>query len=95
MERLLARIRRVQPEYRERGRWRLLHDNTPAHRPTLITDFLPKTENHLSIPNCFDERGAGLGERAANTLIGKGKAGAFLRQQRTEKPLHEIRGKIK
>ena len=23
----------------EKGRWRLLHNNTPAHRSTLITDF--------------------------------------------------------
>ena len=42
MKRLLARIRRVQPEYRGRKSWRLLHDNKSAHRSTSITDFLTK-----------------------------------------------------
>lgn len=45
MRRLLSRIRRVRPEYREPGSWRLLHDNAPAHRSTLITDFI--TKNHI------------------------------------------------
>ena len=45
MKRLLARIRRVRPEYRESGRWRLLHDNAPSHRLTLVTDFFIK--NHI------------------------------------------------
>ena len=40
MKRLLARIRRGRPEYRESGSWRLLHDNAPSHRSTLVTDFL-------------------------------------------------------
>ena len=39
MKHLLVRIRRVRPEYRVKGSWRLLHDNAPAHRSTLITDF--------------------------------------------------------
>ena len=51
MECLLARIRRVWPEYREKGSWRLLHDNASAHRLTLITDILTKngilTINHF------------------------------------------------
>lgn len=42
MRRLLSRIRRVRPEYREQGSWRLLHDNAPSHRSTLVTDFLVK-----------------------------------------------------
>ena len=50
MKRLLARIRRVRPQYREKGSWRLLHDNAPSHRSNLITDFLTKnfilTVNH-------------------------------------------------
>lgn len=50
MRRLQSRIRRVRPEYRERESWRLLHDNAPTHRSTLITDFLTKngilTINH-------------------------------------------------
>ena len=35
----------MRPQYRENGSWRLLHDNAPAHRSTLITDFL--TKNHI------------------------------------------------
>jgi len=42
LRRLLHRIRRIRPEYREEGSWRLLHDNAPSHRSTLITDFLSK-----------------------------------------------------
>lgn len=50
MKRLLSRIRRVRPEYHKEGSWRLLHDNAPSHRSTLVTDFLTKngilTINH-------------------------------------------------
>lgn len=50
LKRLVSRIRRVRPEYREEGSWRLLHDNAPSHRSTLTTDFLTKnrilTINH-------------------------------------------------
>nr|APL98289.1 putative DD34D transposase [Bactrocera tryoni] len=50
MKRLLSRIRRARPQYREAGSWRLLHDNAPCHRSTLVTDFLTKnsilTINH-------------------------------------------------
>ena len=50
MKRLLAHIRRVRLEYRKKGSWCLLHDNAPAHRSTLITDFFTKngilTINH-------------------------------------------------
>lgn len=50
MKRLLARIRRVRPQYREKGSWRLLHDNALSHRSNLITGFLIKngilTINH-------------------------------------------------
>ncbi|KAG5318562.1 MOS1T transposase, partial [Pseudoatta argentina] len=42
LRRLLHRIHRIRPEYREEGSWRLLHDNAPSHRSTLITDFLSK-----------------------------------------------------
>ena len=45
MKRLLARIRHVRPEYRESGSWRLLHENAPSHRSTLVTDFFIK--NHI------------------------------------------------
>lgn len=47
MKRLLSRIRRVRPEYREPGSWRLLHDNAPAHRASQITDFLTKNQIFL------------------------------------------------
>lgn len=50
LKRLVARIRRVRPEYRANGSWRLLHDNAPSHRSTLTTDYLTKngilTINH-------------------------------------------------
>ena len=50
LKRLLHRIRRIRPEYREGGSWRLLHDNAPSHRSTLVTDFLTRnrilTINH-------------------------------------------------
>jgi len=36
LKRLVRRIRRVRPEYREDGSWRLLHDNAPSHRSTLL-----------------------------------------------------------
>ena len=49
MKRLLSRIRRVGPQYRENGSWRLLHNNAPAHRSTLITDFL--TKSHILTVN--------------------------------------------
>ena len=45
MKRLLTRIHRVRPEYRESGSWCLFHDNAPSHRSTLVTDFLIK--NHI------------------------------------------------
>ena len=45
MKRLLAGIRRVRPEYRESGSWRLLDDNAPSHRSTLVTNFF--IENHI------------------------------------------------
>jgi len=45
LKRLVRRIRRVWPEYREDGSWRLLHDNAPSHRSTLVSDYL--TKNHI------------------------------------------------
>ena len=41
---MLARIRRVRPEYRKKGSWRLLLNSAPAHRSTLITDFFTKND---------------------------------------------------
>ena len=45
MKRLLAHIRRVRPEYRASGNWRLLHDNAPSHRSTLVIDLF--YQNHI------------------------------------------------
>ena len=39
INRLIAPICPVWQEYRDKGCLRLLHDNAPAHRITLITDF--------------------------------------------------------
>ena len=43
-------IHRILTEYHEEGSWRLLRDNAPSHRSTLVTDFLTKnrilTINH-------------------------------------------------
>lgn len=50
LKHLVRRIRRIRPEYREEGSWRLLHDNASSHRLTFVTDFLTKnrilTINH-------------------------------------------------
>ena len=48
-KRLMARIYRVRTEYREKGSWRSLHDNAPAHRLMLISDFF--TKNSISTVN--------------------------------------------
>ena len=45
MKRLLARIRRIRPEYRDIDSWTLLHDDAPSHRSRLVTEFLAK--NHV------------------------------------------------
>ena len=42
IKRFLAPIRRVRPEYREKGSWLLLHNNAPTHQPMSLTDFLTK-----------------------------------------------------
>lgn len=47
LKRLLRCIRRVCPEYRELGSWRLLHENTPCHRSTIATDFFNKNRIRL------------------------------------------------
>ena len=42
MKRLLACLGRVRTRYREKGSWRLLHDNAPTYRSTLKTNFFTK-----------------------------------------------------
>lgn len=49
LKRLVHRIRRIRPEYRGEGSWRLLHDNAPAHRAVVTTDYL--TKNRISTIN--------------------------------------------
>lgn len=45
MKRLLKRIHRIRPEYRENGSWTLLHDNAPSHRSRIVSELLIK--NHI------------------------------------------------
>ena len=40
MQHLLARIRRVRPQYKARGSCSLLHDNAPAHKCIFVRNFL-------------------------------------------------------
>ena len=40
MKRLVARIARIRPQYREQGSWWLLHDNAPAHNCIKVRNFL-------------------------------------------------------
>ena len=40
LPRLRAAVRRKRPEKWRTNRWFLLHDNSPAHRPVLVKDFL-------------------------------------------------------
>jgi len=49
LKRLLSRIRRIRPEYRDPGSWRLLHDNAPSHSATIVSDYLAK--NHIFLIN--------------------------------------------
>jgi len=49
LKRLLSRIRRIWPKYRDPGSWRLLHDNAPSHSATIVSDYLAK--NHISLIN--------------------------------------------
>jgi len=51
LKRLLSRIRRIRPEYRDSDSWRLLHDNGPSHSATIVSDYLAK--NHISLINHF------------------------------------------
>jgi len=42
LKRLLARIGRVRPEYKEPDSWSFLHDNAPAHTCLIVKQFLAK-----------------------------------------------------
>lgn len=44
IQRLLARIRRVRPEFYQTGDWFLLQDNAPSHSSILVNQFLAKRQ---------------------------------------------------
>ena len=56
LERLMARIRRIRPEYRDPETWFLLHDNVPIHTSLTVRQFSARLQvcflNHL--PNSPD-----------------------------------------
>ena len=36
LKRMMARIRRIRPEYRNPGAWSLFHDNAPSHTSLIV-----------------------------------------------------------
>jgi hypothetical protein len=42
LSRLVQRIRRVRPQFQERGSWFFLHDNTRLHTAVSMKQFLAK-----------------------------------------------------
>ncbi|UYV61578.1 hypothetical protein LAZ67_1005355 [Cordylochernes scorpioides] len=49
LKRLIARIRRIRPEYRDENSWCLLHDNAPSHSSLIVRRFLAK--NNVCVLN--------------------------------------------
>ncbi|UYV73903.1 hypothetical protein LAZ67_11001358 [Cordylochernes scorpioides] len=49
LKRLIARIRRIRPEYRDENSWGLLHDNAPSHSSLIVRRFLAK--NNVCVLN--------------------------------------------
>ncbi|UYV73952.1 hypothetical protein LAZ67_11001570 [Cordylochernes scorpioides] len=49
LKRLIARIRRIRPEYRNEDSWCLLHDNAPSHSSLIVRRFLAK--NNVCVLN--------------------------------------------
>ncbi|UYV70034.1 hypothetical protein LAZ67_7001543 [Cordylochernes scorpioides] len=49
LKRLIARIRRIRPEYRDEDSWCLLHDNAPSHFSLIVRRFLAK--NNVCVLN--------------------------------------------
>ncbi|UYV82457.1 hypothetical protein LAZ67_21002260 [Cordylochernes scorpioides] len=47
LKRLIARIHRIRPEYRDEDSWCLLHDNAPSHSSLIVRRFL--TKNNRSV----------------------------------------------
>jgi hypothetical protein len=48
--RLIARVRRVEPEFQESGSWYLLHDNAPAHSSGVVSEFLARVIPSTLLP---------------------------------------------
>ena len=44
LKRLMPRIYRVQPEYRDPETWSLLHDNAPSHTSLIVRQFLARNQ---------------------------------------------------
>ena len=51
LKRLMPRIRRIRPKYRDPETWSLLHNNVPSHTSLIIRQFLARNQvcvlNHL------------------------------------------------
>ena len=51
LKRLMARIRRIRPEYRDPETWSLLHNNALSHTSLIVRQFLARNQvcvlNHL------------------------------------------------
>lgn len=44
LKRLMARIRRIRPDYRDPERWSLLHDNASSHTALIVRHFLARNQ---------------------------------------------------
>lgn len=44
LQRLMGRIRRIRPEYRNSDDWCLLHDNAPSHTSLIVRQFLARNQ---------------------------------------------------
>ena len=49
LKRLMARIHRIRPEYRDPATWSLLPDNAPSHTSFIVRQFLAR--NQVSVLN--------------------------------------------
>jgi len=49
LKRLMSRIRRILPEYKDESSWCLLHDNAPSHTSLIVRRFL--TKNSVCVLN--------------------------------------------
>ncbi|UYV83254.1 hypothetical protein LAZ67_23000301 [Cordylochernes scorpioides] len=50
LKRLIARICRIRPEYRDEDSWCLLHDNAPSHSSLIVRRFLAKNNYIVGKP---------------------------------------------